>query len=197
MHPQIGAFIERRNLRSKKTLAHKRFFSSISSPFVFFRMFLLLEFFIRKKFFDKTYKKEGSEKYTMVRNLENSMSDNSNIQDMGPRRSTRLNVALGEMVPLPRGSTMGTTAVTTRGEVHGTATTTQVVLPRQTQVVPSKVHATKAMAQASHSRASRTEQPAPAAQPAYAARPAPVVSQAANQSNRAVGRCAISTGPPR
>ena len=46
----------------------------------------------------------------MVRNLENSMSNNSNIQDVGPRRSTRLNMALGEMAPLPRGSTMGTTA---------------------------------------------------------------------------------------
>ena len=77
----------------------------------------------------------------MVRNLENSMSNNSNIQDVGPRRSTRLNVALGEMAPLPRGSTMGTTAVTTRGEVHGTT----------------------AAVQASHSRAPRVEQPAPGA----------------------------------
>ena len=163
MHPQIGAFIERRSLRSKKTLAHKGF-PSISSPFVFFRTFLLLEFFTCKKFFGKAYKKQ--EKYIMVRNLENSMSNNSNIQDVGPRRSTRLNVALGEMAPLPRGSTMGTTAVTTRDEVHGTT----------------------AAIQASHSRAPRVEQSAPAAKPAHAAQPAPkpapaarppVVSQAA------------------
>ena len=93
----------------------------------------------------------------MVRNLENSTSNNSNIQDVGPRRSTRLNVALGEMAPLPRGSTMGTTAVTTRSEVHGAT----------------------AAVQASRSRSPRVEHPAPAAKPAPAARPAPVVSQAA------------------
>ena len=95
LHPQIGAFIERRSLRSKKTLAH----------------------------------------------TENSMSNNSNIQGVGPRRSTRLNVTLGEMAPPPRGSTMGTTAVTTRGEVHDTTTAVQ----------------------ASHSRPPRVEQLAPAA----------------------------------
>ena len=117
MHPQIGAFIERRSLRSKKTLAHTK----------------------------------------------NSMSNNSNIQGVGPRRSTRLNVTLGEMAPPPRGSTMGTTAVTTRGEVHDTTTAVQ----------------------ASHSRPPRVEQLAPAAKPAHAAlpthaaQPAPVVSQAA------------------
>ena len=117
MHPQIGAFIERRSLRSKKTLAH----------------------------------------------TENSMSNNSNIQGVGPRRSTRLNVTLGETAPPPRGSTMGTTAVTTRGEVHDTTTAVQ----------------------ASHSRPPHVEQLAPAAKPAHtalpahAAQPAPVVSQAA------------------
>ncbi|KAM1458981.1 hypothetical protein ACFX2I_035968 [Malus domestica] len=55
---------------------------------------------------------------------------------MGPRRSTRLNVIIGA-APSLRGSTMATTAVattvtTTRGKVHGTATT-----PR---AVPSKAH---------------------------------------------------------
>ena len=92
----------------------------------------------------------------MVRNLENSISNNSNIQDVGPRRSKRLNVALGEMAPLPRGSTMGTTAVTTRGEVYGTI----------------------AAVQASHSRTPRVEQPALAAKPAYAAQPAPAAKPA-------------------
>ena len=74
---------------------------------------------------------------------------------------------------------MATTAVTTRGEVHGTATMAQIVPPRQVQAVPHKAHAAKATAQASHSRASRTEQPAPVTKPAPAAQPAPKPAPAA------------------
>ena len=126
----------------------------------------------------------------MARNLGNSTSDNSNIQEMGPRRSTRLNVVLGGTTPLPRGSTMATTAVTTRDEVHGTTTMAQIVPPRQVQAVPHKAHSAKATARASNSRASRIEQPAPvtkpapAAQPASAAQPAPMVYQAAQVGSR-------------
>ena len=67
----------------------------------------------------------------MARNLENSTSENSNIQEMGPRRSTRLNVTISGTTPPLRGSTMATTVVattaTTRGEVHGTKATTQAM----------------------------------------------------------------------
>ena len=101
----------------------------------------------------------------MVRNLENSTSNNSNIQEVGPRRSTRLNVALGEMAPLPRGSTTGTT----RGEVHSATAAVQAshsCAPRVEQHAPAAKHAP-------------ATQPTPAAKPAPAARLAPVVSQAA------------------
>ena len=126
----------------------------------------------------------------MARNLENSTSDNSNNQEMGPRRSTRLDVVLGGTAPPPRGSTMAPTMVTTRDKVHGTTTMAQIVSPRQAQAIPHKVYAAKATAQASHSRASHTEQPAPvtkpapAAQPAPTAQPAPMVSQAAQDGSR-------------
>ncbi|KAM1352736.1 hypothetical protein ACFX2H_032303 [Malus domestica] len=78
----------------------------------------------------------------MARNLENSTSENSNIQEMGPQRSTRLNVVIGA-APLLQGSTMATTAVaitviTTRGEVHSTTTTARAM--------PFKAHSTKATA---------------------------------------------------
>ncbi|XP_068317144.1 pollen-specific leucine-rich repeat extensin-like protein 2 [Pyrus communis] len=138
----------------------------------------------------------------MARNLENSMSENSNIQEMGPRRSTRLNVILRGAAPPPQGSTMGTTVVATRGEVHGTTTTARAVPPNQAQVVPSKAHGTKAMTQAmsfqakhepntlpnralaSYPRVPHAEQPTPVAQPtpteqtALVAQPAPVVQPA-------------------
>ena len=39
---------------------------------------------------------------TMARNLENSTSENSNIQEMGPRRSTRLNVTISGVASPPR-----------------------------------------------------------------------------------------------
>ena len=109
----------------------------------------------------------------MARNLENSTSDNSNIQEMGPGGSTKLNMVLGGTAPPPRGSTMSTTAVTTRDEVHGTTIMAQIVPPRQVQAVQHKAHAAEATAQASHSRASRTEQPTPVTKPAPAAQPAP------------------------
>ncbi|KAM2334823.1 hypothetical protein ACFXTH_012314 [Malus domestica] len=77
----------------------------------------------------------------MARNVKNSTSENSNIQETGPRQSTRLNAILGGAAPPPQGSTMATTAVATmaitRGEVYGSTTTAQAVL--------SKAHATKAM----------------------------------------------------
>ncbi|KAM2441374.1 hypothetical protein PS1_022584 [Malus domestica] len=72
----------------------------------------------------------------MARNLENSTSENSNIQEMGLRRSTRLNVILRGAALPPQGSTMATTAVATMA----ITTTAQAVL--------SKAHATKATARA-------------------------------------------------
>ena len=68
---------------------------------------------------------------------------------------------------------MATTAVTTHDEVHGTTTMAQIVPPRKVQVVQHKAHVAEATAQASHSRASRIEQPAPVTKPAPAAQPAP------------------------
>ncbi|KAM1104863.1 hypothetical protein ACFX19_013393 [Malus domestica] len=63
----------------------------------------------------------------MARNLENSASENSNIQEMGLRRSVRQNVTIREATSSPRVSTMGTTVVATlvatHGEVHGAFTT--------------------------------------------------------------------------
>ncbi|KAM1058296.1 hypothetical protein ACFX2A_032142 [Malus domestica] len=110
------------------------------------------------------------------------MSENFNIQEIGPRQSTRLNVTIGGAAPPPRVSTTGTTGVATLvatcGEVHGTTTTTRVVPPKQSQVEPTKAQGTMATAQASHSRASRTEQLIPTAQPAL------VVSQAAQVGPR-------------
>ncbi|XP_048433123.1 predicted GPI-anchored protein 58 [Pyrus x bretschneideri] len=121
---------------------------------------------------------------------------------MGSRRSTRLNVILGGAAPPPQGSTMGTTAVATRGEVHGTTTTARAVPPKQAQVVPSKAHGTKAMTQAmsfqakhepntlpnralaSHPRVPHAEQPTsvaqltPIEQPAFVAQPAPAKQSA-------------------
>ncbi|KAM2497744.1 hypothetical protein PS1_040086 [Malus domestica] len=109
----------------------------------------------------------------MARNLENSTSENSNVQEMGLRRSVRLNAIISGAAAPPRISTTGTTtvatSVATRGEVHGAFT--------MARAVPSKAHGTKAMAQAvpsklarvraqaSHSHASRAKQPAPDEQP--------------------------------
>ncbi|KAM1891433.1 hypothetical protein ACFX14_034717 [Malus domestica] len=70
---------------------------------------------------------------------------------MGPRRSTRLNVVIGGVVPPLRGSTMA-------------------------QAVPSKL--ARARAQALHSHASRIEQPAPDKQPTPVAQPAPAEQHA-------------------
>ncbi|KAM1536142.1 hypothetical protein ACFX1Z_015070 [Malus domestica] len=122
---------------------------------------------------------------------------------MGLRQSTRLNVTIGGLAPPPRVSTTGTTAViATRGEVHGTTTRARAVPPKQSQALPSKAHDTKAMtqamslqahrelnalpsrSQASHSRASCTEQPTLVAQLAPATQPAYVVSQAAQVGSR-------------
>ncbi|KAM1337423.1 hypothetical protein ACFX2H_041260 [Malus domestica] len=63
----------------------------------------------------------------MARNLENSTSENSNVQEMGLRRSVRLNATIRGAASSSRASTMGTTVVATsiatRGEVHGAFTT--------------------------------------------------------------------------
>ncbi|KAM2377203.1 hypothetical protein ACFX1X_043839 [Malus domestica] len=123
----------------------------------------------------------------MARNLENSTSENSNIQEMGLRRFMRLNATISGAAPPPRVSTTGTTAVATlvvtRGEVHGAFTTARAV--------PSKAHGTKAMTQAmslqaqrefnalpsqaqvSHLCASHSEQPAPDEQPTPVVQPDP------------------------
>ncbi|KAM2062353.1 hypothetical protein ACFX1T_047310 [Malus domestica] len=78
----------------------------------------------------------------MARNLENSTSENSNVQEMGLQRSVRLNATISGAAPPPRVSTMGTTTVATlvatRGEVHGAFITARAV--------PSKAHGTKATA---------------------------------------------------
>ncbi|KAM1081494.1 hypothetical protein ACFX2B_015795 [Malus domestica] len=105
---------------------------------------------------------------------------------MGLWRSVRLNATISGAAPPPRVSTMGTTtvatSVATRGEVHGAFTTAQAVPSKvhgtkaTTQVVPSKF--ARAWAQASHSLASHTKQPAPAKQPALAAQPAPAKQHA-------------------
>ncbi|KAM2129500.1 hypothetical protein ACFX1R_009172 [Malus domestica] len=63
----------------------------------------------------------------MAKNLENSTSENSNVQEMGLRRSVRLNATIRGAASSSRASTMGTTvmatSVATRGEVHGAFTT--------------------------------------------------------------------------
>ncbi|KAM2305801.1 hypothetical protein ACFXTH_025320 [Malus domestica] len=138
----------------------------------------------------------------MARNLENSTSENSNVQEMGLLRSVRLNATISGAAPPPRVSTMGTTtvatSVATRGEVHGAFITARAVPSKAVatrgevhgafitaRAGPSKAHGTKAIiqvvpskfaqarAQASHSHASHTKQPAPTKQPAIAAQPAP------------------------
>ncbi|KAM1691611.1 hypothetical protein ACFXTN_030381 [Malus domestica] len=101
----------------------------------------------------------------MARNLENSTSENSNVQEMGLRRSVRLNATISGVAPPPRVSTMGTTtvatSVATRGEVHGAFTTARAVPSKAhdtkatAQVVPSKF--ARARAQASYSLASHTK----------------------------------------
>ena len=118
----------------------------------------------------------------MARNLENSTSENSNVQEMGLRRSVRLNATISGAAPPPRVSTMGTTtvatSVATRGEVHGAFITARAVPSKAhgtkatAQVVPSKF--ARARAQASHSHAPHTEQPASIAQPAPTTQLAPV-----------------------
>ncbi|KAM2695480.1 hypothetical protein EV1_039970 [Malus domestica] len=127
----------------------------------------------------------------MVRNLENSISENSSVQEMGVRRSVRQNATIRGTASPPRVSTMGTTAVATsvatHGEVHGafttatmgtTAVATSVAIRGEvhgafttTQAVPSKF--TWTQAQASHSYAPRIEQPASVEQPIPVAQPAP------------------------
>ncbi|KAM2250685.1 hypothetical protein ACFXTI_005169 [Malus domestica] len=104
----------------------------------------------------------------MARNLENSISENSNIQEMRLRRSVRQNATIRGTASSPRVSTMGTTvvatSVATRGEVHGAFTTptmgtTAVATSVATRgevhgvfttarAVPSKAHNTKTTIQA-------------------------------------------------
>ncbi|KAM1515853.1 hypothetical protein ACFX10_014914 [Malus domestica] len=118
---------------------------------------------------------------------------------MGPRRSTRLNVIIGA-APSLRGSTMATTTVTTpRGEIHGTATTSQAVPSKlaraQAQAVPSKAHGIKATTQASHSHASRTEQSAPVAKPAFTTKTAPTTQPAPAKQPTSVAKPAPAEQP--
>ncbi|KAM1370312.1 hypothetical protein ACFX2F_040788 [Malus domestica] len=82
----------------------------------------------------------------MARNLENSTSENSNVQEMGLRRSVRLNATISGAAPPPRVSATRTTtvaaSVATCGEVHGAFTTAQAVPSKlarvRAQAVPSK-----------------------------------------------------------
>ncbi|KAM2340079.1 hypothetical protein PS2_018981 [Malus domestica] len=142
----------------------------------------------------------------MARNLENSTNENSNIQEMGLRRSMRQNATIRGAASPPRVSTMGTTAVATHGEVHGaftmatmgtTSVATLVAIRGEVhgafttaRAVPSKAHGTKTttqavpskfkwtQAQASHSHAPRIEQPAFVEQPTPVAQPALVTQPA-------------------
>ncbi|KAM1397055.1 hypothetical protein ACFX2I_014675 [Malus domestica] len=61
----------------------------------------------------------------MGRDSETSTNENSNVQGLGPRRSTRLNIAVSEVAPL-----RGITVAATQGKVHG-ATTTARAMPLQ------------------------------------------------------------------
>ena len=133
-------------IHTRRRLSHKKVFSLFSSPFEYFSYVLIIRIFYLQRFFDKTYKQN-----IMARNLENSTSENSNVQEMGLRRSVRLNATINGAAPPPRVSTMGTTtvatSVATRGEVHGAFTTARAV--------PSKAHGTKATAQAVPSKLAR------------------------------------------
>ncbi|KAM0968314.1 hypothetical protein ACFX2A_016981 [Malus domestica] len=139
----------------------------------------------------------------MARNLENSTSENSNVQEMGLRRSVRLNATIRGAASSSRASTMGTTvvatSVATRGEVHGAFTTARAV--------PSKAHGTKTtiqavpskftwtQAQASHSHAPRIEQPAPVIQPAPVEQPTPVAQPAPAKQPTSVAQPAPAKQP--
>ena len=110
----------------------------------------------------------------MARNLENSTSENSNIQEMGPQRSTRLNVILSGAAPPPRVSTAVATTVATHDEVHGAKATAQAMLlqaQREPNALPSR-------AQALHPRVPHAKQPTTVAQPASAEQPTFVVQHA-------------------
>ncbi|KAM1686894.1 hypothetical protein ACFX2K_034939 [Malus domestica] len=110
----------------------------------------------------------------MARNLENSTSENSNVQETGLRRSVRLNATISGSAPLR--------LVATRGKVHGVFSTARAV--------PSKF--ARARAQASHSHASHTKQPASVEQPTLTAQPTLVAFQAAQVDPR----LSQPSGPP-
>ena len=124
----------------------------------------------------------------MARNLENSTSENSNIQEMGPRRSTRLKVTISGAAPPPRVSTTRTivvaTTVATHDEVHGAITKARVVPSKATTQAmllqaQREPNALSSRAQASHRRVPHAKQftpvtqPAPVRQPTLVAQPAP------------------------
>ncbi|KAM2012465.1 hypothetical protein ACFX1T_024326 [Malus domestica] len=119
------------------------------------------------------------------------------------RRSVRQNATIRGTVSSPRASTMGTTvvatSVATHGEVHDAFTTatmgtttmaTSVATRGEVHGAFTKAHGTKTtiqavpskftwtQAQASHSHASRIEQPAPVIQPAPVEQPTPVAQPA-------------------
>ena len=126
----------------------------------------------------------------MARNLENSTSENLNSQEMGPRRSTRLNMTISGTAPPPRGSTMATTAmattVATHGEVLGAIPTARAV--------PSRAHGTKVTAQAMSLQAQREPNALPEPSPSLA--PTCTTRQAAHSSGPACSRRAAHSPWP-
>ncbi|KAM1630651.1 hypothetical protein ACFX2K_018756 [Malus domestica] len=130
----------------------------------------------------------------MARNLENFMSENSNIQEMGQRRSTRLNVILEGSAPTPRVSTTGSiavvTSVATPSKVYGAFTTARAV--------PSKAaHGTKATTQASLLHALCTEQPIFVAQPTPAEQPTLMAQPAPTEQSTFVAQPTLAKQPTR
>ena len=161
----------REKSHAHRRLPHQKVFL-FSCPFVDFSYVLIIRIFYLQRFFDKTYKKN-----IMTRNLENSASKNSSIQEMGLRRSMRQNATIRGATSPPRVSTMGTTAVATsvatHGEVHGafttttmgtTAVATSVAIRGEVhrafttaRAMPSKAHGTKTTTQAVPSKFTWTQ----------------------------------------
>ncbi|KAM1748787.1 hypothetical protein ACFX12_009734 [Malus domestica] len=154
----------------------------------------------------------------MARNLENSISENSSVQEMGVRRSVRQNVTIRGAASPPRVSTMGTTvvatSVATHGEVHGafitatmgtTAVATSVAICGEVhgafttaRAVPSKAHGTKTTTQAVPSKFTWTQAQAShshAPRVEQPASPTPVVQPASVEQPTPVAQPAPAKHP--
>ncbi|KAM1625112.1 hypothetical protein ACFX2K_023229 [Malus domestica] len=116
----------------------------------------------------------------MARDSETLTNGNSNVQGLGPRQSTRLNIIMSRAAPPARGTTVATTTTTTLGKAHDPTTTTQAM-----PFKPTRAHAQGETAQATqtrvepntlpsralalHPRAPHTVQPTPVVQPVFVA----------------------------